>query len=351
MNDYLARTLWGNTVEAYCIAIGMIVLGLFFAWFFKRILLARMKKFAEKTDSKIDDFIILQIERTAMPVLFFGIFYFALKTLNLSTKVEKTMYVVAVMYSSFFIIRMITSLIKFFLLQYLQRQEDGGEKQKQVRGIMVIVSLVVWMLGIVFMMDNLGFDVTAIITGLGIGGIAIALATQHILGDLFSYFVILFDRPFEIGDFIIVQDKSGIVEYVGIKTTRLRTLSGEQLVCSNTDLTNSRIHNYKRMERRRIVFNLRVTYNTPADKLQRVSNMIKEVISNIPGAQFDRAHFAAFGDYSLNFEVVYYVLTNDYVKYMDIQQTINLELFNRIQAEGIEFALPMQILSMQKARA
>src|SRR3546814_878321 len=141
---------------------------------------------------------------------------------------------------------------------------------RQNRGIMFILNVVIWIFGLVLLLSNLGYDVTAIVAGMGIGGIAIALAAQTILGDLFSYFVIFFDRPFEIGDFIVVDDKSGTVEYVGIKTTRLKSLGGEQLVFSNTDLTNSRLHNYKRMERRRIVFKLGVVYETPEKKLKLI---------------------------------------------------------------------------------
>ncbi|MCZ7615125.1 MAG: mechanosensitive ion channel family protein [Ignavibacteriaceae bacterium] len=174
-------------------------------------------------------------------------------------------------------------------------------------------------------MDNLGFDISAVIAGLGIGGIAIALAAQTILGDLFSYFVIFFDRPFEVGDFITVQDKSGTVEYTGIKTTRLRSLSGEQLVFSNHDLTNSRIHNYKKMERRRVVFTLRVIYQTTAEQIESIPKLVREIIESQQDVAFDRGHFASYGDFSLNFEFVYFVLEADYNKYMNIQQAINIE--------------------------
>jgi len=203
-------------------------------------------------------------------------------------------------------------------------------------------------IGIVFLMDNLGFNISAVVAGLGIGGIAIALAAQAILGDLFSYFVIFFDRPFEVGDFINVGDKVGTVEYTGIKTTRVRALSGEQLVFANTDLTNSRIHNFKKMEKRRVVFKLGVVYQTLADTLAEIPNLVKEIIEKQPDTTFDRGHFATYGDFSLNFEFVYFVLSSDYVKFMDTQQRINLEIYKEFENRGIEFAYPTQTLFVNK---
>ena len=167
------------------------------------------------------------------------------------------------------------------------------------------------MLGIVFLLDNLGYNVTTIIAGLGIGGIAIALAAQAILGDLFSYFVILFDRPFEIGGFIIVDDKMGVVEYIGIKTTRLRTLGREQLVCSNKDLTDSRVHNYKCMEKRRVVFSVGITYKATAETLETIPQLVKDIITRYDDVVFDHGHLSGFGNFSLNFEFVYYILSSD----------------------------------------
>jgi small-conductance mechanosensitive channel len=187
------------------------------------------------------------------------------------------------------------------------------------------------------------------VAGLGIGGIAVALASQALLGDLFSYFVIFFDKPFEIGDFIIVGDKLGVVEYVGIKTTRIHALSGEQIVFSNTDLTNSRVHNFKKMEKRRVVFKLGVIYQTPAEKLKSIPRIVKDIIEEQQDVTFDRGHFQSFGDFSLNFEFVYYVAGADYNKYMDIQQAINFSINDIFAREKIEFAYPSQTLFVNTA--
>lgn len=217
-----------------------------------------------------------------------------------------------------------------------------------MRGISTIIGIVIWTVGLVFLLDNLGVRVSAVITGLGIGGIAVALAAQAILGDLFAYFVIFFDRPFETGDFIVVEDKQGAVEYIGLKTTRVRSLNGEQLIFSNKDLTDSRIHNYKKMERRRAIFQIGVTYQTPIEQIREIPGLVKQIVESQQDVVFDRGHFIKYGDFSLNFEFVYYILTSDYNRYMDIQQTINLTIFELFEKKGIEFAYPTQTLYMTK---
>jgi len=182
-------------------------------------------------------------------------------------------------------------------------------------------------------------------------GSAVALAVQNILGDLFASFSIVLDRPFVMGDFIIVGEHLGTVEHIGLKTTRLRSLSGEQLVFSNTDLLGSRIRNYKRMAERRVVFSLGVLYQTSPEQLEKIPQMIRDIVEAQTPVRFDRAHFKEYGASSLNFEIVYYVLSSDYALYMDIQQRINYQLKSRLDANGIEFAYPTQVTRFDPAKA
>ena len=198
-------------------------------------------------------------------------------------------------------------------------------------------------------LENLGIDVTALIAGLGVGGIAVALAVQDILGDLLASLSIAFDRPFVLGDFIVVGNEVGTVEKIGIKTTRLRSLSGEQLIFANNDLLQSRIRNYKRMYERRILFTIGITYQTASDQLQDVPRLLREAIESEDQVRFDRAHFKSFGDSSLQFEVVYFVLTPEYDRYMEIQQAVNLKIFEQFAFRGIEFAYPTQTLYVQQS--
>ncbi len=206
--------------------------------------------------------------------------------------------------------------------------------------IQFIVRVAVWSIALLLIFQNLGFDITALVAGLGVGGIAVALAAQSVLGDLFSSLAIVLDRPFEVGDFIVFGDQNGTVEKIGIKTTRIRALSGEQIAVSNSDLVTTRVHNFKRMSERRIVLVLGVTYDTPPETLERIPGMVKEIVEKQEQARFDRAHFRSFGDSALEFETVYWVLSPDYTVYMDVQQAINFAILRAFQEEGIGFAFP-----------
>lgn len=206
--------------------------------------------------------------------------------------------------------------------------------------------IAIWSLAMLLALDNLGVDITALVAGLGIGGIAIAFALQNILGDLFASISIILDKPFEVGDFIIVGDMMGTVERVGVKTTRLRSLSGEQIVMSNNDLLQSRVRNYKRMNERRVVFSVGVTYDTPADKVEAIPGILRAAVEAQEQTRFDRAHFQKYGDFALLFEVVYYVLKSDYNLMMDVQQAINLSVFRRFAEQGISFAFPTQTIHL-----
>lgn len=348
MNEILALEYYGNTMEQYGIALAIIIGGILLVRIFRKRLLNQIKKWTQKTETKLDDYIIGGIESFGLPILIFVVIYSGLSYLTFSEKADRYIDNAMVVVITFYVIRMLSSFIRLTLESFISKQEGGQEKLKQLNGIMLIINVLIWAVGLLFLFDNLGYNVTTIIAGLGIGGIAIALAAQNILGDLFNYFVIFFDRPFEVGDFITVDDKKGTVEHVGIKTTRLISVSGEQLAFSNSDLTKSRIHNFKRMERRRVVFSLGVVYHTTPAKLEQVPAIIKNIVTAQEAVTFDRAHFATFGAYSLNFEVVYFIESADYLQYMNTQQEINLKIFKAFADEGIEFAYPTQTVLVNK---
>jgi len=221
-----------------------------------------------------------------------------------------------------------------------RRKETDAASATTLSALGFVGRMAIWTAAVLLAVANLGIDVTALVAGFGIGGIAVALAAQNILGDLFASASIVLDKPFVLGDFIIVDDKMGNVEYIGLKTTRLRSISGEQLIFSNADLLKSRIHNYKQMYQRRVVFTIDVTYDTPCEKVSAISAMLRETVESQERVRFDRAHFARFGESALIFEVVFYVLAAEYGVYMDIQQAINLAILRRFTDENIEFAFP-----------
>jgi small-conductance mechanosensitive channel len=347
--NYLKQVYYNNTVLNYLIAAGLFILLLMVLKVFRHIVLKRLKKWAERTKTTLDDFFIQILEHALLPLLNYGTFYVSVNTLNLGEKLQKILHGVSVVLITFFAMRLLIAAIKYAIESKIRTQEDSEIKLKQVKGVIVIISVVVWILGFIFILDNFNYDVTTFLTGLGIGGIAVALAAQSILGDLFNYFVIFFDRPFEVGDFIVIDEKRGTVEAIGIKTSRIRSITGEELVFSNSDLTNSRIHNYKRMAKRRVLFTLGVAYQTSLENLRTIPDIIKEIIALQEDAEFDRAHFKDYGDFSLNIEVVYYVISTEYNKYMDIQQSINLHIYEEFAKRNIEFAYPTQTLYIEKS--
>jgi len=342
MNDFWKNIYWGNKLQDWVLVIVLITGCILAITIMKRIALKKLGAWAIKIENTFDDFLITVIEKTLIPALYVAGIYFSIKTLTLPVSVNKVLQIAYLFATTFFSLKVITAFIKKLVFSFIERQENSEAKEKQAKGLLIIVNITIWTLGLVFVIDNLGYDVTTLVAGLGIGGIAIALAAQTILGDLFSYFVIFFDRPFEIGDFIIVDDKMGAVEYIGIKTTRIRTLGGEQLICSNTDLTNARVHNYKRMEQRRVVFKLGVVYQTTVQQLKKISSIVKEIIESKDNVRYDRGNFSGYGDFSLNFEFVYYIESSDYNFFMDKQQEIYFDIFEAFESEQIAFAYPTQ---------
>jgi len=348
MKDVLSRILFGNALADYLLALSILVVGLLLVHLVRKQVLGRLKRWAARTETTLDDALIRAVERSLVPAGYLGVLYLALRVLEFSPRFARAVDVAAVVATTALVVAAVVSAVNYGLSTLVRDAGDPERSAKQLRGIRSLVDILIWGLAAVFLLDNLGVKISAVVAGLGIGGVAVALAAQAVLGDLFSYFVIFFDKPFELGDFIVVGDKMGTVEQVGIKTTRLRALGGEQLVSSNTDLTNSRLHNFKKMQRRRIAFTLGVVYQTTAEKLRGIPALVQAAIEQA-GAIYDRGHFASFGDFSLNFEFVYFVDSADYTAYMDTQQAINLAVFAAFEREGIEFAFPSQTLYLSRA--
>ena len=213
-----------------------------------------------------------------------------------------------------------------------------------IRTLGLLGKVALWTVMVLLALHNVGVNVTALVAGLGIGGIAVALALQNILADVFSSIAIILDKPYQVGDFIAVGDSMGTVERIGLKTTRIRSLSGEQLVFSNSELLKSRIRNFRRMAERRVEFAIGVPYNTPVEKVERVSTILREIISETPNVRLERATFKEFGESSLTVECVYFVKDIGYSLYLGVQERINLEILRRLQEEGIEPAHPNRTL-------
>jgi small-conductance mechanosensitive channel len=242
-------------------------------------------------------------------------------------------------------------IIEFWLARRQKVNEPGETSYKKgsMAAVVLIAKVVIWTVVILLALENIpGIHITALIASLGIGGIAIGLALQKILGDLFASLTISIDQPFVEGDPITVDQLSGQVEHIGLKSTRVRSATGELLIFSNSDLLNSRIRNYKSMEHRVVVFTLNITYDTPYKKLQKIPKILKGIVETQPKVTFNRAHFKGYDPSALTYEVVYTINTADFNLYMDIQQDVNLEIFRRFHDDGINFAYPTQTILLNK---
>jgi small-conductance mechanosensitive channel len=350
--------LWASLIERFLqwkvdgiraapLLIALVIAGLTFVILLcvRRLLKRYLGKWAARTSSDLDDLVVGLIGGTKGFVLLIIALYAGSIALALSSRgvqIVRSAAAIAVLVQ---IGLWGNRIVGYAIRRVVERhaQEDGG--LANAAGAMSFLSRVaLWSLVALLMLSSLHINITALVAGLGVGGVAVALAVQNILGDLFASLSILIDKPFAVGHFIVVDDLAGTVEHVGVKSTRVRSLSGEEIVLSNGDLLKCRIHNYKKLFERRILFGFGVVYNTPHEQLEAIPAMVREIIEDVPKTRFDRAHFKEFGDSSLNFEVVYFVLDPDYNLYMDIQQQINLGMVSHFAQEGIEFAFPTRTL-------
>ncbi|GAF69391.1 unnamed protein product, partial [marine sediment metagenome] len=315
-------SIWGNSVKEYLVALGIFLLALIVLKIFKFVIIKRLKKLSNYTKTKLDDLVVDVIDKVGWPFYVLLSLYVAVNFIQLPVIINNIFYYIIIITATYYGIRIIQGLIDFGAHKAIQKRK----KQKKDADVSVIHLLskifkgILWVIAVLLILSNLGYNISSLLAGLGIGGVAIAIALQNILSDIFASFSIYFDKPFEVGDFLIIGDDLGVVKKIGIKTTRLESLWGEEIVVSNKELTSTRINNYKKMKKRRVHFNFGVVYETPTQKVKKIPGIVKKIFDKIESADLDRVHFKEFGDFSLNFEVAYYVGTGDYNKYMDTQQ-------------------------------
>lgn len=317
-------------------------------WVVKNILVARLKKISARTSTYLDDIFLGTLEKTKHFFMIGASIFIGFQGLPWDkTHGHIADRVFMVLFSIQFIIWGFGALNAWFDLT-LKRKGEADPSLKTTFGfVKLFLRFFLLVLVFLFILNNLGVNITTFITGLGVGGVAIALATQNILGDLFSSLSIVLDKPFIVGDFISLGEWSGTVENVGLKTTRLRSISGEQIVLSNSDLLSSKIRNFKRMNERRVVSQIGVTYDTSREAIMAAPKLLEEIIREEPMTRFDRAHFMRYGASSLDFEVVYYVLSPNYNDFMDAQQRILLKIHEAFEKNKLDFAYPTQRLLVE----
>ena len=345
-DKWLNYIIFNNTVLNWLIALGVAYLVTLALRILRSALSRWLIKRYEKTQYVFDDFLYQASKRTWTYLKLAAAIFTALLALKAQPGFVPMARAIALSLGLVQVALWGNSAINIYISHRItEARPEDHSIATAMNAFNIIAKVLLWSILLLTALDNIpNLEINTLIASLGVGSIAVALAVQSILGDLFAALSIAFDKPFEIGDFINVGDYNGTVEHVGIKSTRLRSLTGEQLVLSNSDLLKSRIRNYKRMQRRRCVFNLGVAVDTPYDKLKQIPDILREIITAQPEIDFDRAHFTTFGNYTLNFEIVYFVPTPDYRLFMDTQQAINLEIYRRFEEEGIELPFPTQVV-------
>jgi len=349
--DILTKSIGPNTIQSLLIAIITFIVVYIALTVFWKVLLKRLRIIAKKTKIKADDVVLDVLEGVGQLFYIAIALFVSVQSLALSPAIGtiiKAVFLIAVVSE---VIKLADRVIHYSLVKGMQSKHKSmsADEEAKISGVFsIFIKFGLWSIGGLLILSNLGFNVTSLIAGLGIGGLAISLALQNVLGDMFSSLSIAVDKPFQEGDFIVVGDNKGTVKHVGIKTTRLEALEGEEIVISNTELTTARVQNYRKLKKRRVVFTVGVEYGTPTEKLKKIPGIIKQCIANAGKTEFDRCHFVEFGDSNLNYEIVYYIESKEYIDYVDAQQKMNISILDEFAKEGIEMAFPTQTIHVVK---
>jgi small-conductance mechanosensitive channel len=347
-SNILEWHFYHNSVRAWAVAgVAFVVIGA--VLFIARTLLARrLAKVAAKTATTADDAIVDLLRRTR----YFFIFTAAIAGATLFLELPSRALAVGRVFGTIALFAQMAiwgnGLITFWFRNYAERKADTDlSSRTTIAAFGFVARAILWIVLALGALSQLGYDIRTLITTLGVGGIAIALAVQNVLGDLFAALAIVLDKPFVVGDAISVDTMTGTVEHIGLKTTRIRSVNGEQLIFSNADLLRSRIRNFKRMQERRVVLTIGVSFDTPPDTVARIPQLLREAVEAQQRVRFDRSHFMSYGESSLNFETVYFVLTADYQVFANINQAVNLAVLRRFAEEKISFAFPTRTIMVR----
>jgi small-conductance mechanosensitive channel len=346
LENFLNIIVFKNSVKDILISIGIFALLLILFYSFKKVSVNRIEKISKKTKNDIDDVLIEPIKKIPFTFYAFIALFLGLKYINLSENFQKILNITLLIFITFEIILFLQHVFEHIIKNKLKKKR--GYNRTAVSGITIIVKIILWSSGLLLVLSNLGINISTFIASLGIGGIAIALALQNILSDILSSFSIYFDKPFEEDDFIVIGEDMGTVKKIGIKSTRITSMSGEEIIFPNKNLTSGKIKNYKQMKKRRISFEIGLSYETDSKKLRKVPIILEEIIKNEENAEVIFSRFKSFGDFSLIFEIAYYVNSSDYNEYIKIQENINFNIKEELEKEKIEMAFPTQTLYIKK---
>jgi small-conductance mechanosensitive channel len=344
LEGWLHYSVGQNSIKDLVVAAGIFIGVLVVFYIVKNVIVARLKHLAQKTDTQVDDVVMGFIHDIKSIVGASIALYVASQYLvvpEIFTNIVKAIVLILLVYEG---LKFIETLLDFAISNNMDETEGG-----HLRSLLhLIIRIVLWVVAILMILSNLGINVNSLVASLGIGGIAIALAAQTILGDLFSAFSIYFDKPFKPGDFVVIGEHMGTIKHVGLKTTRINAKGGEELVVPNTEMTSTRVQNFGLLEKRRVDFTVGVTYEAPREKLTKIPEIIEKAVTSQKNTEFGRAHLHEFGESELIYHVLYYATTADYDEYMDIQEAINYAILEEYEKEGLEMAYPTRTIHMVK---
>lgn len=329
--------LLGNSIADYIDAFLYFIIALVVLFIMQKLIVGQFNQFAKKTVTEVDDILVefVQSIRPRLYIVFAA--YVAFYTLNISNTLQSILNVIVIVVVIFQITRSLQILIEFTAKKVSGADEDEHVQSAAhlLSGIMIIV---VWVFGVMMILSNIGINITSLVAGVGITGVAIAFAVKEVLADLLSSFSIYFDKPFKAGDIVKIDKEVGTVKKIGIKTTRIESSTGEELIVSNQDMTSSRVHNYKQMQQRNVRIKFSVSFDTPVDVLKSIPVDVQNIIDTVDHAQCKRVHFKEFGDWGLIFDALYTIDSRNFEVYMDARQAVNLGIKDLFDTKGIEFA-------------
>lgn len=354
MQDLASLVMYHNSIADYATSLVVTIGAMILVKMVSLLIVRRLRAWPMVTESPAGSFFVANLRSTAVPLFHVLSLYLGISLLQFPDKTESNLRRLFILVFTIIAVRFFTALVRFSFQRYRERRGHDDESLS-AGGVSSMINLLIWSLGALFLLDNLGFKISAVVTGLGIGGVALALAAQTVLRDFFCYFVIILDRPFTTGDFISIDALSGTIEHIGIKSTRIKSLSGEEMVFTNTDITNARIHNFKKMAERRVEFTITVDRRTPIRDLEAIPGIVEGIVTGEPEAVFDRAHFKGIGDTGLIYEIVFFVKGYDYRQYMNVRQGVNLGIMaaferRRIALAGAGAALPAETAKQTRRR-
>ncbi len=344
-NSIWQTEIFNNTFMKYFYFIAVIFILSFSVFLLKYFLSKKIS--GNVKEQKTFNLFLKIIDKIRSPFYIFISFYIALSTIEIPGFLEKFFWLILVFWCTYIAVIIGYQIVDFFLDDYTEKKTKEG-KTTMIRDLENIGKFFLWIIAGFVLLSLFGVNVTALIAGMGVGGIAIAFALQNTLSDLFSSFSIYFDKPFVEGDLIVVGDKWGTVEKIGIKSTRVRALQGEEIVFSNKELTTVQVHNLKKLERRRTDFKIGIVYETPTKKMEKIPALIQKIFEREELADLDRVHFSAFNSFSLDYTIVYYINSPEYKVFMDINERILLEIKRSFEKEKIEFAYPTKKIHIAK---